>query len=586
MNHVTALAGLNDDNLRTTADGVWVLADGQVISYSDGAASESYLREVFGRARDLSSTSIELEGWIKDWPSEYHLSRKRSQLLRGFDFNRSDKVLEVGCGCGAITRFLGETFDAVTAVEGSLARAKLARLRTQDLPGVSVVCAPFQELTFHGQFDIVFCIGVLEYSGSFVKASDPYDAFLERMAAALKPGGKLVLAIENQFGLKYFCSSTEDHTNTMFEGIEGYPRFGSKAQTFGYGELRERISRHFRGVEFLFPYPDYKLPESVLTEEFLSLPNAAQVAAHAPSRDYGYPLEPLFNEKAAAIAIGRNGQLPFFANSFLVYAQKSDALPVPFRGLGLMFSNDRPQHLSAITHFVTGPKGEVLVTKTRPPGTVVPVDGCPVRFVESSVAWERGPSLEADLHMQIARAPTVDDAIFSHCTAWLASLRDAASQSCDGRLPGRFLDAIWQNAFVTAGGCRFIDLEWEWHQSIRLEVLVIRAFYVFLANLSMAQGARVYAGRYSTRRVIVEAARVLGVPLHSRDFEDFVRLESELCSSVSQRVSRRAARLRIRGFLANRLVLPLLAFVRRAVIFGDYHGARIKRVFVRIAGRR
>jgi 2-polyprenyl-3-methyl-5-hydroxy-6-metoxy-1,4-benzoquinol methylase len=561
-----------------------VLADGRVISYSDGAASEAYLREVFGRANDLSSTSVELEGWIKDWPSEYHLSRKRSQLLRGFDFKRSHRVLEVGCGCGAITRFLGETFDSVTAVEGSLARAKLARMRTRDLPGVSVVCAPFQELTFQGQFDVVFCIGVLEYSGSFVKARDPYDAFLERMAAALKPDGILVLAIENQFGLKYFCTSTEDHTNRMFEGVEGYPRFGSKVQTFGYGELRDRISRHFHGVKFLFPYPDYKLPEAVLTEEFLSLPNAAQVVAHAPSRDYGYPLAPLFDEKSAAIAIGKNGQLPFFANSFLVYAQKGDVLPVPFNGLGLMFSDDRPPHLSVMTHFVNGPSGEVLVTKTQMPGTFASVDSCPVRFLESSVAWEYGPSLEMELHAEIARASVSGD-VFSLCSAWLASLREVASQSGDGCLPGRFLDAIWQNAFLTPSGCRFIDLEWEWHRSIRLEILVIRAFYVFLANLSDVQRSHVYAGRLSTQGLIVDAARSLGVPLQSCDFADFVQLESELCASVSRRVSRRVAGLQIRAFLASRLALPVFAFVRGAVVFWGYHSGRIKRGIARIAGR-
>ena len=73
-------------------------------------------------------------------------------------FSGFDRVLEVGCGCGAITRFLGENFDDVVSVEGSLNRARLARLRTRDLPGVTILCAPFQEIRFSRKFDVVFCI--------------------------------------------------------------------------------------------------------------------------------------------------------------------------------------------------------------------------------------------------------------------------------------------------------------------------------------------------------------------------------------------------------------------------------------------
>lgn len=585
MNQPAVPAGLENNGLCPTPDKVWVLADGRSIGYSDGAASEQYLREVLSGCRDLSSTSVELEGWIKDWPSEYHLSRKRSQLLRGFEYQRSDRVLEVGCGCGAVTRFLGETFDSVTAVEGSLARARLARLRTRDLPGVSVVCAPFQELRFSGQFDVVFCIGVLEYSGSFVSASDPYDAFLERIAAALKPDGKLVLAIENQFGLKYFCTSTEDHTNKMFEGIEGYPRYGSKVQTFGHVELAARISRHFREAEFFYPYPDYKLPDAVLTGEFLSLPNATHVVVHSPSRDYGYPLRPLFSEKAAALALARNNQLPFFANSFLVYAQKAGGRTAPFRGLGLMFSSDRPASLSAITRFEPGPDGAITVTKSRAPGPAGDPDGSPVRLVESSVFWELGPSLETELHALINSGHREIGSLFGPCVAWLSVLREIAKESAGGVLPGRYLDAIWQNTFIDARGCRFIDLEWEWHAPIRIEVIVIRAFYVFLARLSGAQISRVYSGRLRTRRVITEAAGELGITLNRQDFVDFVRLESLLCASVSQNMSHRMARIRIEGFLANRLALPVAAWVGRAMAVAGYHGSRIRRGLGRIVGR-
>ena len=190
---------------------VWLLKDHAEFGYSEGAAAEKYLENVFNAASDLSSRSSELESHIRDWSSEYHLTTKRAQLLSGFRFDRSFKVLEVGCGCGAITRHLGESFDSVISVEGSLPRARLARLRTRDLTSVSVICAPFQKIRFSGKFDVIFVIGVYEYSAAFVEGDDPYNAVLEYFAEILAPNGIVVMAIENQFGLKYFNAFREDH---------------------------------------------------------------------------------------------------------------------------------------------------------------------------------------------------------------------------------------------------------------------------------------------------------------------------------------------------------------------------------------
>ena len=142
--------------------------------------------------------------------------------MSGFSFDRSLRVLEVGCGCGAITRYLGENFDQVISVEGNINRARLARQRTRDLNSVSVICAPFQEIQFSQKFDIIFCIGVFEYSAAFIGGDDPYDAALRYFSDMLTPDGMVVVAIENQFGLKYFNSAREDHLGAMFEGLEGY----------------------------------------------------------------------------------------------------------------------------------------------------------------------------------------------------------------------------------------------------------------------------------------------------------------------------------------------------------------------------
>ena len=234
-----------ENDVRQEPSLVWVLEDHEHFAYSEGVRTENYLEQVLRSARDLSSDSSELDNFVRDWPSEYHLSHKRAQLLSGFDFDRNLRVLEVGSGCGAITRYLGETFDSVTCIEGSLRRARISRLRTHDLPGVSILCAPFQDVRFSTKFDVVFCIGVYEYSSSFVDCADPYDSVLRYFRDVLSPTGVVVLAIENQFGLKYFSSSAEDHLGVMFEGLEGYHSGLGRVRTFGRTQLETDLKRYF-----------------------------------------------------------------------------------------------------------------------------------------------------------------------------------------------------------------------------------------------------------------------------------------------------------------------------------------------------
>ena len=211
-----------ENELSCIEPGIFIADHSTSIDYSDGRSVEKYLSYVFSKEKDLSSDSKSLEHWIKDWSSEYHLSRRRAQLLSGFSFDKKASVLEVGCGCGAITRFLGETFENVIGIEGTRERAMLAKKRCRGLDSVQIICSPFHQVKFKKQFDLIFCIGVFEYSSYFVSHKDPYTWILKYFQKHLNPGGQLILALENQFGLKYFASATEDHSGVRYDGLEGY----------------------------------------------------------------------------------------------------------------------------------------------------------------------------------------------------------------------------------------------------------------------------------------------------------------------------------------------------------------------------
>ena len=108
--------------------------------YQDGG--ESYILEVMKKVNDLSSHSQEFNNYIKDWPSRYHFSQKRTNFLETLKdiFPDSSNVLEIGSGCGILTRWFGENFQTVDAFEGNRERSQITRYRTKDLDNVQVYC--------------------------------------------------------------------------------------------------------------------------------------------------------------------------------------------------------------------------------------------------------------------------------------------------------------------------------------------------------------------------------------------------------------------------------------------------------------
>ncbi len=313
---------------RNPASLVWERPGAPPIAYSDG--TESRILDIVNNARDLSVFSPELTAAISDWPTEYHFSRSRHLLLRPLSIRPGNRVLELGCGCGALTRYLGECGASVHAVEGSPSRAQIAAARCRDLSNVAVHLDDIAHFSSTSSYDWVLLVGVLEYAPVFSSAPDPVRDCLAQAARFLAPNGRLVIAIENKLGLKYFNARTEDHLGIPFYGIQNL--YTSKQPvTFGKKELTSRLARAgLSFTRFFYPFPDYKLPETILADDALACPsfNPCDILPLSSSRDYGKPSAPSFSEPLAQRELHSNGLLADFANSFLVLASPN-SLPPP-----------------------------------------------------------------------------------------------------------------------------------------------------------------------------------------------------------------------------------------------------------------
>ncbi len=551
---------------------IWLLKGHDHFEYSDGLKSEKYLKKVFSEVKDLSSGSRELEEYINDWPSEYHLSHKRAQLLSGFRFDKSFRVLEVGGGCGAITRFLGETFNEVISIEGSLKRARLAKLRNKDLKSVSILCAPFQDLIFKEKFDILFCIGVYEYSGMFIDSSDPYNAVLKYFYDMLTPSGIVVLAIENQFGLKYFNSHNEDHLGIPFDGLEGYHRYGDKVRTFGREELNNKLKHYFIDTNFYYPFPDYKVPNCIITEEFLLEERAGELVSQVQSRDYLGNFKSRWDEPLVLLELAKNKMLPFFSNSFLVLAGKERIKGVSFDPMAVMFSSDRKKVYSMKTEFYKDVSGRITVSKNK----LNPLESSEenvLRMVESISPWIDSYSLQTILHMNCKAKELCLSDIFSPCKKWIDFLIGVANyESGINYLSGEYIDCIWSNFYPNAERDPFIDNEWIWNEKVKLNVVVIRAIYTFLFQSKRHQNANCLKTK-KIRHLIYKIANAIGVTLLASDFEEFIEIESKL-QSVVFGTSQKNYKIYLRLYLFNSRTL-LFWGLRKKIVKKLNHSLKI-----------
>lgn len=131
---------------------------------------------------------------------------------------RAERLLDVGCGDGALCLLVGERACRRIGVDGAL-----AALGKAAAAGVSVQCAnldgahlPYRD----GTFDAVACLDVLEH------VLDPRH-LLREMARVLRPGGVLVLTTPN---IRYY-----GFLLTLLRGR--FPRTSGDPQGYDGGHL-------------------------------------------------------------------------------------------------------------------------------------------------------------------------------------------------------------------------------------------------------------------------------------------------------------------------------------------------------------
>lgn len=453
--------------------------------YTDGTIEDEMLDIAKNNAPERFPEIIEQK---KSWPIFYHLSPFRTNIIDWLPFKKTDRVLEIGSGCGAITGSLAEKAGSVTCIDLSKKRSLINAYRNQEHDNITIMVGNFKDIEPHlpEDFDYVLLIGVFEYGQAYIGGNTPYEDFMQICNRHRRFDGRMIIAIENKFGLKYWAGCREDHLGTYFSGLEGY-REGGSARTFtrhGLEKIMERVG--IREYSFYYPYPDYKFMTTVYSDEYL--PQKGELSNNLRNFDRERVL--LFDEKQVFDQILEEKEFPLFSNSYLlVVGSKPDVIYAKF-------SNDREKDKAIRTTIVRDIQGQLHVEKApdtptacghivnthrayellskRYEGTKIRINRCkPIKNdISQGLAFEycNGVTLEYLLDECLAKADVEGfKALIMEYMRWLSYHENSSSVSN--------IDFIFPNIMVDGDIWQVIDYEWTFEKRIPAKEIAFRAFY-------------------------------------------------------------------------------------------------------------
>ena len=327
--------------------------------YSEGEAEDALL-DIVTRYTEADYDKIIQERC--SWSVMYHLSYIRKNATKWIPLNGDEKILEVGAGCGAITGDLADRGGSVTCIELSRKRSLINATRHRLMDNINIKVGNFEDIepNLTEKYDIITLIGVLEYSRAYLSGEHKHHAMLNRLKSHLSPGGRIIIAIENRLGLKYFAGCKEDHTGNYFDGIMGYT-LDDDVRTFSKNQLTNLLSECGLNSKFYYPYPDYKLPETIYSDD--KLPGIGELDNNI--RNFDSDRVVLFDEKRAFDSLIEEGVFPQYSNSFIVIATKNDEY-VSFDEVPIYakYSDQRIEQLRISTSIIKDAEGNKKVYKT------------------------------------------------------------------------------------------------------------------------------------------------------------------------------------------------------------------------------
>ncbi|MFR2534524.1 MAG: SAM-dependent methyltransferase [Clostridia bacterium] len=272
-----------------------------------------------------------------------HLTTITQNIVNWYPFHKEATLLEIGGNFGELTGMLCKKVKQVITIENKLEKAKAIAKRNEKVENLEIIVGELQDICLNQRFDYITLIGSLPY---VAKASGKTSQeLLIDLQKLLKEDGKLLLAVDNRFGIKYFVGNPEPYLEKKFVGLLNYNNEEEKIETYTRQKLIDILDKAgFSSKHFYYPLPDYRMPNVIFSD--LELPQYNTIDKYTPyyteKSDILVDEIDLFRE----ILKTDNTLFTFFTNAYFVEASKQES---PFSYKYISYNNMRKPAYRLIT---------------------------------------------------------------------------------------------------------------------------------------------------------------------------------------------------------------------------------------------
>lgn len=222
------------------------------------------------------------------WPILYHLSSLRENILEWYSFDKEASLLEIGGEFGALTPLFCKSVKEVICVCENDLQKEAIEHRCKQYSNLKV----YEDLSgVQARFDYI----------TIINPQKPIADIIMDCAKNMKETGKIIIACDNSLALKYFADTNKNPNSISKKAVSSILR-----------------NNHFSNIDFYYPVPDFRLPNSIYSEGYL--PKNGDIRNINVSFEEGK--YQAFNEEVVYDELCQEDMYEYFADSFLIIASR------------------------------------------------------------------------------------------------------------------------------------------------------------------------------------------------------------------------------------------------------------------------
>jgi GT2 family glycosyltransferase len=236
------------------------------------------------------------------------LTNIRNNIINWYEFEKNATVLDLNPNFGEILNCISEKVKSVIAISQSKIKASAIMERLIKVNNLEVIVGDLSSIKLNNKFDYVTIIGIKDKLELVQKLNFAKEYLAE--------DGKILVAFDNKFGMKYWSGIKE-------ENLAEYDSILGKTGRLSLVEAEKILKELEFNYKTYYPLPDYTLTNVIYSDEYLP-DEESMMARNLVYFDENEYCE--FSQREAYIQLLKTNPEYFkiFANSYFIEISKEE----------------------------------------------------------------------------------------------------------------------------------------------------------------------------------------------------------------------------------------------------------------------